>query len=71
MNLDPDDGHIMSYRAGWDKNADIGNNTSALLQDYLSKEVWNMPINNIAIVRHQKVGKIVFDKQKLFSNQKF
>lgn len=74
MNLNPDDGHIMGYLTGWDKNADIGNNSVALLQDYLSKEVWNMPVNNVAIVRHQKVREVnikVFDKKKLFSNQTF
>ena len=48
----------MGYVTGWDDNDDIGNNNSALLQDYLSQEVWNMPISNIAIVRHQKVGKV-------------
>ena len=58
MNLNPSDDHIMSYVTGWDDNHDIGNNNSALLQDYLSQKVWNMPINNIAIVRHQKVGKV-------------
>ena len=73
MNLNPDDGHVMGYLTGWDKYADIGNNTSALLQDYLSKEVWNMPVNNIAIVRHRKVGKTilnVFDKQKIIFQSK-
>ena len=58
MNLNASDDHIMGYVTGWDDNHDIGNNNSALLQDYLSQKVWNMPINNIAIVRHQKVGKV-------------
>ena len=74
MNLNASDNHIMGYRTGWDDNDDIGNNNSALLQDYLSQEVWNMPISNIAIVRHQKVGKLnlnVFHKKRLFLHQTF
>ena len=55
MNLNPDDDHIMDYTTGWDDNYDIGNTSTALLEDYLSQEVWNMPTNSIAIVRHQKV----------------
>ena len=55
MNLNPDDDHIMDYTTGWDDNYDIGNTNTALLEDYLSQEVWNMPANSIAIVRHQKV----------------
>ena len=74
MNLNASDNHIMGYTTGWDDNDDIGNNNSALLQDYLSQEVWNMPISNIAIVRHQKVGKVnlnVFHQKKLFLHQTF
>ena len=55
MNLNPDDDHIMDYTTGWDDKYDIGNTSTALLEDYLSQEVWNMPTNSIAIVRHQKV----------------
>ena len=58
MNVNASDDRTMGYTTGWDDNDDIGNNNSALLQDYLSREVWNMPINNIAIVRHQKAGKV-------------
>ena len=74
MNLNPNDDHIMDYTTGWDDNYEIGNTTTALLLGYLSQKVWNMPVNNIAIVRHQKVGEIkldVFDKQKLFFNKTF
>ena len=74
MNLNASDNHTMGYATGWDDNDDIGNNNSALLQDYLSQEVWNMPISNIAIVRHQKVGKVnlnVFHQKKLFLHQTF
>ena len=74
MNLNTSDSHTMGYATGWDDNDDIGNNNSALLQDYLSQEVWNMPISNIAIVRHQKVGKLnlnVFHKKSLFLHQTF
>ena len=58
MNLNPDDRHIMDYRAGWDDDNDIGDTNSALVKDYLSQEVSNMPANRIAIIRNQKVGRI-------------
>ena len=58
MNLNPDDDHIMDYRTGWDNDNDIGDTNSALVKDYLSQEVWNMPANRIAIIRHQNVGRI-------------
>lgn len=56
MNLNPSDGHIMSYETGWDDGNDIGHKATALTKDYLSSTVWNMPVNRIAIVRHQKVS---------------
>ena len=55
MNLNPDDGHIMDYTAGWDDGYNIGSASRALVKDYLSSEVWDIPVNNIAIVRHQNV----------------
>ena len=55
MNLNPDDGHIMDYTTGWDDGYNIGSPSTALVKDYLSSEVWDMPVNSIAIVRHQKV----------------
>ena len=58
MNLNPDDDHIMDYRTGWDNDNDIGDTNSALVKDYLSQEVSNMPANRIAIIRNQKVGRI-------------
>ena len=58
MNLNPDDDHIMDYRTGWDNDDDIGDTNSALVKDYLSQEVSNMPANRIAIIRNQKVGRI-------------
>ena len=57
MNLNPDDGHIMDYTTGWDDGYNIGNHSTALVKDYLSSEIWGMPVNSIAIVRHQKVCK--------------
>ena len=57
MNLNPDDGHIMDYTTGWDDGDNIGNSSTAFVKDYLRSEVWDMPVNSIAIVRHQKVGK--------------
>ena len=55
MNLNPDDGHIMDYTTGWDDGYNIGSASTALVKDYLSSEVWDIPVNNIAIVRHQNV----------------
>ena len=60
MNLNPSDGHIMDYTTGWDDGADIGNADTALTKDYLSKEVWNMPVKYIGIVRHQNVSIFYF-----------
>ena len=57
MNLNPDDNHIMDYLTGWDDGYDIGTPCTAFSKDYLSSVVWNMSVNSIAIVRHQKVGK--------------
>ena len=57
MNLNPDDGHIMDYLTGWDEGYNIGTPCTAFFKDYLSSNVWNMSVNGIAIVRHQKVGK--------------
>ena len=55
MNLNPSDGHIMDYTTGWDDGYDIGNANTAFTKDYLSKNVWDMPVNFIGIVRHQNV----------------
>ena len=70
MNLNPDDDHIMDYTTGWDDNYDIGDTNLTLVKDFLSQEVWNLPANSIAIVRHQEVREINlnnFGKQKFFS----
>ena len=55
MNLNPSDGHIMDYTTGWDDEYDIGNADTAFTKDYLSKSVWDMPVNFIGIIRHQSV----------------
>ena len=55
MNLNPSDGQIMDYATGWDDGCDIGSVYTAFSRDYLSKSVWSMPVNFIAIVRHQNV----------------
>lgn len=57
MNLNPSDGHIMDYLTGWEEGKDIGTSGEALVKDYINNTVWNMPVTNIAIVRHQKVFK--------------
>ena len=70
VNLNPDDDHIMDYTTGWDDNYDIGDTNLTLVKDFLSQEVWNLPANSIAIVRHQEVREINlnnFGKQKFFS----
>ena len=69
VNLNPDDDHIMDYTTGWDDNYDIGDTNLALVKDFLSQEVWNLPANSIAIVRYQEVREINltnFGKQKFF-----
>ena len=45
----------MDYTTGWDDGYDIGDANTAFTKDYLSKNVWAMPANFIAIVRHQSV----------------
>ena len=45
----------MDYTTGWDDGYDIGDANTAFTKDYLSKNVWTMPANFIAIVRHQSV----------------
>ena len=57
MNLNPSDGHIMDFLTGWNEGNDTGSINSALTKDYINQTVWNMPVNNIAIVRHQRVLK--------------
>ena len=69
MNLNPDDDHIMDYTTGWDDNYDIGDTNLALLIDFLSQEVWNLPDNRVAIVRHQEVREI--NLSKFFSKNIF
>lgn len=57
MNLNPSDGHIMDFTTGWADGGDIGNKSTAFTKDYLNKNVWEMAVSNIAIIRHQKVFK--------------
>ena len=76
MNLNPDDGHIMSYEEGWADDDDIGDGENALLKDYLNQTVWNMPAKYIAIVRHQRgfidaVKVFVFKNWEQSLSQKF
>lgn len=56
MNLNPDDNHIMDYTTGWDDGDNIGTDRTAFTEDYLSKNVWEMSADSIAIVRHQNVS---------------
>ena len=55
MNLNPGDGHIMDYLTRWEGANNIGVSHTAFTHDYLNIHVWTMLVNNIAIVRHQKV----------------
>lgn len=55
MNLNPSDGHIMGYSTGWYGGLRIGNPETALVEDYLNEEIWDMSVKRIAIVRHQNV----------------
>ena len=64
MNLYPDDGHIMDFLTGWDDENDIGNTDTAFTKDYLNQKVSRMPVNRIAIVRHQEVRTAIkFEKK--------
>lgn len=60
MNLNPADGHIMEYTVGWADGLDIGSVERAFIADYINKEVWNMSVNRIAIVRHSRVWTPLF-----------
>ena len=53
MNLNPNDSHIMHYCKYWHQNAALGSTITALTQDFIDKDVRNMPANFIAIVRHK------------------
>ena len=52
MNLNPSDGHMMSYTVGWTDDVFIGTHAQALTKDYLNRLVWRHPVSYIAIVRH-------------------
>ena len=52
MNLNPADGNIMDYTRGWAVDAAIGTEETAFTSDYLNRDVWNLPVNYIALVRH-------------------
>ena len=76
MNLNPSDGHIMSYGEGWADDDDIGDEENALIRDYLNQTVWNMPTKNIAIVRHHRgvvdaVKVFIFKRWDLSLSQRF
>ena len=47
----------MDYLTGWGDGYDIGTPSEAFIKDYLSSKIWDMPVNSIAIVRHQNVSK--------------
>lgn len=55
MNLNPSDGHIMDFLTGWDERNDTGSINSALTRNYINQAVWNMSMENVAIVRHKRV----------------
>ena len=55
----------MDYVTGWDDEDNIGNATTAFTKDYLSQNVWNMPVNCIAIIRHQEVRIVISLDEKV------
>ena len=57
--------NIMDYTTGWDNKDNIGNATTAFTKDYLSQNVWNMPVNCIAIIRHQEVRIVITLDEKV------
>ena len=52
MNLNPNDGHIMHYCEGWHMDIDMGRKEEAFDKDYINRTVRKLPINYIAICRH-------------------
>ena len=64
MNLNPSDGHIMDFLTGWDERNDTGSINSALTRDYINQAVWNMSMENVAIVRHKFVFFCIHRKSK-------
>ena len=48
------------YLTEWDDGDNIGSANTAFTKDYLNETLWNMPVNNIATVRHQKVCVTLF-----------
>ena len=52
MNLNPNDGHIMHYCEGWHMDIDMGRKEEAFDKDYINRTVRKLPINYIAIFRH-------------------
>ena len=56
MNLNPDDDHIMDYTTGWADGDNIGTEETAFTKDYLDGNVWEMPVDSIAIIRHHNVS---------------
>ena len=52
VNLNPSGGHITHYCVSWDENTTIGTTGRSLTFDFMDKEVRLLPVNYIAIVRH-------------------
>ena len=45
----------MDFLTGWEEGKDYGRINSSFTKDYINQTVWNMPVDYIAIVRHQRV----------------
>ena len=53
MNINPSDGNIMNYcNTLWHHDVEYGDASTALCKDFISKSVRSIPVNRIAIVRH-------------------
>ena len=52
MNLNPNDGHTMDYCTAWHEDIQLGEIRDAFRRDYISKDVRHLPVNYIAICRH-------------------
>ena len=52
MNLNPSDNGNLHFCTAWHRDVDKGSSTNALKNDFIDKNVRLLPINYIAIVRH-------------------
>ena len=52
MNLNPSDDNKMHFCTAWHRSVDKGSSANALKNDFVDKNVRLLPVNSIAIIRH-------------------